>query len=88
MVWKINYTKKANDDLAELDRPIKKRISDFLEDRIANLDDPRNMGKVLSGKLGDYWRYQLGDYRIICDIQDKEITILVIKINHRKDVYR
>jgi mRNA interferase RelE/StbE len=64
------------------------RLKAFLEDRIANLNDPRSTGKALTGPLGGLWRYRMGDYRIICDIQDRKLVVLVIAFSHRSDAYR
>lgn len=65
------------------------RVLDFMDDRVAVLVDPRAAGKNLVGpKLGSYWRYRVGDVRVICDIQDQEVLILVVEIGHRREVYR
>ncbi|WP_244518355.1 type II toxin-antitoxin system RelE/ParE family toxin [Phyllobacterium sp. OV277] len=66
-----------------------RRIITFLASRIASLDDPRQTGKGLRGaKLGSLWRYRVGDYRIICEIQDHRLVVLVIEIGHRREIYR
>lgn len=89
MAWKIEIDEKAKKDLADLDKPIAKRIISFLRDRVANLDDPRSIGEALRGsKLGSFWKYRVGDYRIITSIQDDTICILILRIGNRKDVYR
>lgn len=59
-----------------------------MEKRVARSDDPRSLGKALSGPLGDLWRYRIGDCRIICDIQDGVLIVLVLQIGKRRDVYR
>ena len=64
------------------------RILDFLEKRIAPLEDPRTSGKSLKGELGLFWRYRIGDYRVLCDIQEEKLMILAILIGHRKNVYK
>ncbi|CDZ31541.1 Hypothetical protein NGAL_HAMBI1145_03030 [Neorhizobium galegae bv. officinalis] len=65
------------------------RIISFLEERLATHENPREMGDALKGHaLGGYWRYRVGDYRIICDIQDQRLVVLVIEIGHRREVYR
>ena len=88
MAWKINYTDLAERQLRKLDRQVGKRILDYMDVRIATQENPRATGKALVGKIfGSYWRYRVGDYRIICDIQDNEICILVIEIGNRKEVY-
>lgn len=70
-----------------MDKQNARRIVDTLEQRIAVLDDPRVNGKALKGNLGDLWRYRIGDYRVLCDIQDGELIILAALIGHRKDIY-
>ncbi len=88
MAWKIEYSETSIKQLKKLDRKTALRIADFIDKRIAKLENPRLSGKALSGKeLGDYWRYRVGDYRIICEIIDSEIKILILKLGHRKDIY-
>lgn len=88
MVWTIKFDVATEKELRRIDKPIQKRIRIFLLERIAALDNPRSKGEALSGPLGNYWKYRVGDYRIICDIQDNIITILVLAIGDRKEVYR
>lgn len=89
MAWRIELTESAAKQLAKLDKGEAKRITSFLRQRLAVLDDPRAMGKALTGPaLGTYWRYRIGDYRIICDIQDGMLRVLVVEIGNRRDVYR
>jgi mRNA interferase RelE/StbE len=89
MAWRIEYDAGAEKDLSKLDRQIAQRIIKFLGQRIANLDDPRSIGEALKGsKLGDLWKYRVGDYRIIADIQDKVLHIYVVQIGDRKEVHR
>lgn len=89
MAWRIEFEAGALKDLKKLDRPIAQRIVSFLRDRVAPLDDPRSMGAALLGsKLGEFWRYRVGDYRIICEIRDKELVILAVSIGHRREIYR
>ena len=89
MVWRIELTATAAKQLAKLDKSEARRITNFLRQRLAVLDDPRATGKALTGPhLGAYWRYRVGDYRIICDIRDGALCILVIEIGNRREVYR
>lgn len=75
--------------MGKLDKSEAKRITTFLRQRLATLDDPRSTGKALTGpQLGIYWRYRVGDYRIICDIQDRALCVLVIEVGNGRDVYR
>ena len=76
-------------DLKKLDRPNQQRLVGFLKDRVATLDDPRSIGEALSGaKLGQYWKYRVGDWRIVCDIQDQRIVVRVLRVGNRKEIYR
>lgn len=88
MAWKINYTDSALKELRKLDRQQVRRIIEFMDGRVAVSDDPRTHGKALTGPLGALWRYRVGDYRIICDIQDAVLCVLVVKIGKRKSIYR
>lgn len=89
MAWLIEFDDAAKKDLAKLDKQIARRITGFLRERVAPLDDPRSLGHALKGSsLGDFWRYRVGDYRIICEIQDGALRILVIQIGNRREVYR
>ena len=89
MAWTINYTETARKQLKKLDRQIARRLVDFMDERVAAQADPRSLGEALTGPLlGAYWRYRVGDYRIICDIQDGALCVLVLEVGNRKDVYR
>ena len=89
MAWQIEFDDASKKDLAKLDEQIAKRITEFLRGRVAVLDDPRSIGEALKGsKLGDLWKYRVGDYRIISSIEDGALRILVVKIGNRREVYR
>ena len=89
MAWRIELDDAAKKDLAKLDKQLARRIMSFLRDRVAVLDDPRSIGEALKGsKLGDFWKYRVGDYRIISSIEDGALCILVVKIGNRREVYR
>ncbi len=88
MAWRIEFTATAAKQLAKLDRVEAKRITSFLRERVVNGDDPRSTGKALTGSLGGLWRYRIGDYRIICEIQDGALCVLVVQLGHRREVYR
>ena len=89
MTWKIEFDPAAARDLAKLDRPHAKRILSFLPERVAQLDDPRSIGEPLKGsKLGEFWKYRVGDYRVISHIEDKVMRVLVVRIGNRREVYR
>ncbi len=89
MVWQINVSDTAGKQLAKLDRPVAQRIRSFLRDRVATLDDPRSIGEALKGsELGEFWKYRVGDWRLICEIRDKQILITVLSLGNRREVYR
>lgn len=88
MVWTINYLKSVQKELKKTDKNARERIREFLETKVANLENPRDLGKPLKGDKSEFWRYRVGEYRIICSIQDNSLTVLVVRIGHRKDVYR
>lgn len=87
MAWKIEIDKKALKAIAALDKPIQKRIASFLKDKLAKLENPRSIGEALQGELKKFWKYRIGDYRLICSIEDKTVTVLVLHVDHRKKVY-
>jgi mRNA interferase RelE/StbE len=88
LAWTIEYTNTAKGQLRKLDKQTARRIVDFMDERIAALDDPRSAGKALSGPLGAFWRYRVGDCRVICDIQDGALRVLVVQVGNRREVYR
>ena len=85
MVWRIEFDPRAVKELAIFDRPIQQRLVMVLRERISTLDDPQSIGEALRGEeLGRFWKYRIGAYRVICDIRDEDIVILVIRIGDRK----
>lgn len=88
MAWTIDYAATAKAQLRKLDKQTARRILDFMDQRIASLENPRSAGKALTGPLGSLWRYRVGDCRVICDIQDGALRVLVVQLGHRRDVYR
>ena len=89
MAWTIELTDTAARQLAKLDKAVGQRIRKFLQQRIAPLEDPRTVGQKLHGKtLGEFWKYRVGDYRIIARIEDGRLVVLVIQIGHRSEIYR
>jgi mRNA interferase RelE/StbE len=86
--WKVELDKAAERELDKLDPQITRRIERFLYGRVARLDNPRSIGEALRGsKLGEFWKYRVGDYRLICSIEDQRVLILVLRIGHRREVY-
>jgi len=88
LAWTIEYSHTAKEQLRKLDRQTARRILDYVDERLAFLDNPRDLGKALSGPLGALWRYRVGGYRLVCDIQDGTSRILVLRIGKRTEVYR
>ena len=89
MAWRIELGRDAEKALDKLDRPVAQRILRFLYERVAPLEDPRSIGEALKGsKLGEFWKYRVGDYRIISSIEDGEFRILVVRVGNRRAVYK
>jgi mRNA interferase RelE/StbE len=88
LAWTIEITRTAEKQIKKLHRQAQESIVRFLRERLKPADNPRQWGKPLHGDKGGLWRYRVGDYRLICDIQDEKITLLVLQVGHRKDVYR
>ena len=89
MAWRIELTPQAARELTKLDPQIARRILSFLHGRLAILDDPRSLGEALKGsRLGEFWKYRVGDYRIISSIEDEKLTMYVVRIGNRREVYR
>ena len=89
MAFRVEFDPAALKDLRKLDRAVQQRLVGFLRTRVATLEDPRSLGEALAGaRLGSYWKYRVGDWRIICDIQDERIVVRVLRIGNRREIYR
>jgi mRNA interferase RelE/StbE len=89
LVWQIEVSAYAEKQLAKMDRPVALRIRSFLRDRLATLEDPRSIGEALRGsELGEFWKYRIGDWRLIFEIKDKQILITVLSLGNRREIYR
>jgi len=89
MAWRIELSALGQKNIHQLDPLNRRRVLKFLSERVAVLDDPRSLGEALKGsKLGNFWKYRVGDYRIIADIQDGALCILNVRVGNRRDVYR
>lgn len=89
MAWRIEVDPAAAKELGKIDAQAARRIVKFLRERVALLDDPRSIGEALKGSaLGDFWKYRVGDYRVIASIQDAVLTVVVVRVGNRRDVYR
>ena len=88
MAWTVEYTGTARNQLGRLDRDMALRVVNYMDERVAVVDDPRRIGQALAGPLGGLWRYRVGRCRVICDIQDDVLRVLVVRVGRRDEVYR
>jgi mRNA interferase RelE/StbE len=89
MVYSVELSESAYRELNKLDAQPRKRILKFLHQRVTKLENPRSIGEALHGsELGEFWKYRVGDYRLICKIEDDRVLVLVLGVGHRKDIYR
>jgi mRNA interferase RelE/StbE len=89
MAWQIELSATAAGELEKLDPQHRKRVLKFLHERLAPLDNPRSLGQTLHGsRFGEFWKYRVGDYRLISKIEDARVLILVLRIGHRREIYR
>ena len=88
MVWKVEFEQEAEKELSRLDKQHAKRILNYLFERIATPEDPRRFGEALRFDLSGLWKYRVGDYRLICNIKDNTVTVLVLRVGHRREVYK
>ncbi len=87
MAWQIEWEVRASRELLKLDKQIQRDIVRYLDEKVAPSDDPRVFGKALHGDLAGFWRYRIEDHRVICKILDEKITIMVVRVAHRREVY-
>jgi mRNA interferase RelE/StbE len=88
LAWTVEVSDFAERQLRKLDRPVQKRLLDWLCDRLEGCKDPRHFGEPLKGELDGLWRYRIGDYRILCEIRDNRLIVLVLAVGHRREIYR
>ncbi len=88
MAWKVEISATAEKQIAKLDRSTQLAIRDYLRDRVLASGNPRTLGKTLTGPLACLWRYRVGDLRVLCQIRDEVLVVLVLRVAHRRDVYR
>jgi mRNA interferase RelE/StbE len=88
LAWTVEVAPTAERQLRKLDRQVAKRILDWLDDRIDGCKSPRHFGEALKGGSTGLWRYRIGDYRVICDIEDGRLVVLALAIGHRREIYR
>ena len=89
MVWQIEFAEAAKKELSKLDPQVARRVTQFLRSRLQTQKNPRSLGQALKGsELGDFWKYRIGDIRIIASIEDHRLVILVVRIGNRREVYK
>ena len=88
MIYELKYEAKAVKQIKKLDPATRKLIKSWTEKNLLNTDNPRQHGKGLTGSLSQYWRYRVGDYRILAEINDTEIVIIIVEVGHRREIYR
>jgi len=87
LAWTVEVSDFAEKQLRKLDRPIQRRLIDWLEDRIDGCKNPRHFGEPLRGEMAGLWRFRVGDYRVICEIQDQQLVVLALAVGHRREIY-
>jgi mRNA interferase RelE/StbE len=88
MVWTVRWEKRAIKDVAQFSKADRERIGRFLHERVRNRENPREVGEALAGRYAGHWKYRVGDFRIIASIDDRLVTILVVRVGNRREVYR
>jgi mRNA interferase RelE/StbE len=88
LIWSVEFDDAAAKELRKLNRQAQQEILRYLRERITTDEDPRRFGKPLSRDLAGLWRYRVGNYRLVCDIEDEKVVVLVVRVGHRKDVYK
>ena len=89
MAYSVELAESAERELGKIDAQHRRRILKFLSERVGKLDDPRSIGQALHGsELGEFWKYRVGDYRLICKIEDQRLLVLVLRVGHRREIYR
>lgn len=88
MTWTVEFDDAAVKELRKFDRTAQRDILKYLRERIATDEDPRRFGRALTGNLAGLWRYRVRDYRMICNIEDDELVVLILRVSHRKNVYQ
>lgn len=87
MSYNVQYSKQAIKELKKLDRFTRQMIYSWIDKNLSDCEDPRQHGKALTANRKGQWRYRIGDYRLICDIQDDKLVILALTVGHRRDIY-
>lgn len=88
MTWTIEYARSVQKTVRKLSPDARRRIRDFLEHRLASMDNPRELGRPLKGRLAQLWRYRVGELRVICELRDSTLIVLVVHVGRRDKVYK
>jgi mRNA interferase RelE/StbE len=88
LAWTVRVSPLAQKQLGKLDKPVARRILDWLDDRLEGARDPRHWGEALKADLAGLWRYRIGDFRVICELKDGALVVLVLSVGHRREIYR
>ena len=88
MAWRVDITPEARAVLRRIGSTEAQRILTFLFERLQNRENPRTIGEALKGNLREFWRYRVGDYRVFCRLEDSIVTVFVVHVGHRRDVYK
>jgi len=88
LAWRVEFQRSAAKQLRALDRTVQQRVLTYFRDRVLALEDPRQLGKALTGDKGGLWRYRIGDYRAICKLEDERLIVLALDVGHRREIYR
>lgn len=88
MAWTVRISNIAEKQLHKLDQPVQRRILDWISDRIEGCKNPRHFGESLKGDYAGLWRYRVGSYRVLCEIQDRKVVVLVLTVGHRRKIYK
>lgn len=87
-MWKVEYSESAAKELRKLDKKQAKTILDWIDKRSQSAADPKLFAEQLTGNLSEFWRFRIGDFRVVWKLNDDVVTILVLRIAHRREVYR
>ena len=88
MPWTVDISANAAKTLEQMDSTVRNRIRRFVQERLQGTDNPRQWGAALSGRYAGLWKYRIGNYRLVCQLQDERLVVLVVKAEHRSDAYQ
>ena len=87
MAWAVEYSDTARRQLRRIDQQMARRVLDYMDERVGARDNPRSVGRALAGPMRGLWRYRVGDCRVVCEIQDDVLRVLVVRVGRRDSVY-